>query len=119
MRSNCYICLDVWSNKPTGDSDQVGRAVLLSRVKGSEDKGPPSTQSTELTTSEDILAHTVEDADGRYIKSGYAVPSHLHDTAVLSAVSHQGFVEQLRAKDAVSAAAFEDVSSVRDSQVGL
>lgn len=75
-------------------------------------------QSTQVTrTTEDIVAHTAEDANGRYLKSGYAVPSELHQTAVASKMAPQSPVRP--ATNAASAAAVENSFGFCDRQVSF
>lgn len=45
--------------------------------------------STSDRTAEDITAHSADDVSGKYIKSGFTVPSELHNTTVRTAGSEQ------------------------------
>lgn len=72
---------------------QAGVVFLLARERDRRVQGPPQTQCTQVTSfSKDIVAHTAEDADGRFLKSGYAVPTKLHHTAVASQMTAQSNV---------------------------
>lgn len=68
---------------------KVGYGILRRSSKDVEPQRMAAVPMSLDQMNENITAYSIDDVTGRYIKSGFAVPSEFHNTTVRSAASRQ------------------------------
>eukprot|EP00892_Ulva_mutabilis_P009957 jgi/Ulvmu1/7333/UM035_0122.1 len=82
----------------------VGYGIVRRISPDPKSQGAATDTPAMKSMNEDIIAYSADDVTGRHIKSGFAVPSNLHNTTVPASAQEQSLVQPIL-QGATSAAA--------------